>query len=76
MAGDQSPQQRPDLPSGANDGWVAVGYLLSGILVWGGVGWLIDRWLDTGGIATAVGSIVGVTAGIYLVLRRFSAHGP
>ena len=51
MAGDQSPQQRPDVPSGANDGWVAVGYLLSGIAVWGGVGWLFDRWLDTGPLA-------------------------
>jgi ATP synthase protein I len=76
MADDQPPQQRPDISSGANDGWVAVGYLLSGIAVWGGVGWLVDRWLHTGGIATAVGSIVGVVAGIYLVLRRFSAHGP
>lgn len=76
MAGDQSPQRRPDAHSGANDGWVAVGYLLSGIAVWGGVGWLVDRWLHTGGIATAVGSIVGVVLGIYLVLRRFSAHGP
>lgn len=72
MAGDQPPQQRPDPQSGANDGWVAVGYLLAGIGVWGGIGWFIDRWLHWGGAATAVGSIIGVAGGIYLVLRRFS----
>jgi len=70
MAGDQPPQ--PPHPSGGNDGWTAVGYLISGILVWGGVGWLVDRWLDLGGVATAVGTMIGAVAGIYLVMRRFS----
>jgi ATP synthase protein I len=70
MAGDQPSQ--PPQPSGGNDGWTAVGYLISGILVWGGAGWLIDRWLDLGGVATAVGTMIGAVAGIYLVMRRFS----
>lgn len=70
MAGEQPPQ--PPRSSGASDGWLAVGYLLAGMLVWGGLGWLIDRWLDTGQIATAVGSIIGVIGGIYLIMRRFS----
>jgi len=70
MAGDQPSQ--PPKPSGASDGWLAVGYMLAGILVWGGIGLLVDRWFDTGGIAAAVGSIIGVIGGIYLVMRRFS----
>lgn len=70
MAGDQPP--KPPQPLGASDGWLAVGYLLAGMAVWGGIGWLVDRWLDTGGIATAVGAIIGMIGGIYLVFRRFS----
>lgn len=70
MTGDQRPKPPPW--SGANDGWVVVGYLLSGILVWGGIGWLIDRWLHLGRVPIAVGAIIGAVGGIYLVMRRFS----
>lgn len=73
MAGDQTPQQpgRPDhRQSGAGQGWVAMSYLISGIAVWGFIGWLVDRWLDLGGIATAIGSLVGAAGGVYMILRR------
>jgi ATP synthase protein I len=70
MAGVQPPQ--PPQSSGGNDGWTAVGYLISGILVWGGIGWLIDRWLHLKGIPIAIGAMIGGAAGIYLVVRRFS----
>ena len=70
MTGDQPPQ--PPKASGANDGWIAVGYLLSGMFVWGGVGWLIDRWLHLGKIPIAAGVILGAVGGIYLVMSRFS----
>ncbi|HEX6684294.1 MAG TPA: hypothetical protein VF062_15935 [Candidatus Limnocylindrales bacterium] len=70
MAGNQ-PQKPPQSPGGS-DGWVAVGYLLSGMAVWGGVGWLIDRWLHLGRVPIAAGVIIGAVGGIYLVMRRFS----
>lgn len=38
--------------------------------MWGFAGWLIDRWLDTGGISTAIGSVVGMAGGVYLIIRR------
>jgi F0F1-type ATP synthase assembly protein I len=58
------------MPSGAGQGWVAISYLISGIAVWGFLGWLVDRWLDTAGIATGIGAIVGAAAAIYLIVRR------
>jgi ATP synthase protein I len=70
MAGDQPPQ--PPRRSGANEGWAAVGYLLSGMAVWGGIGWLVDRWLGLGRVPIAVGVVIGAVGGIYLVMRRFS----
>lgn len=74
MADDQPPR-RPsdDASSGANAGWTAVGYLISGIAFWGFVGWLVDRWLHTGGITTAVGCVLGAAGGIYLVVKKLGA---
>jgi F0F1-type ATP synthase assembly protein I len=73
MAGDRSPQ-RPrddDEPASASDqGWTAVSYLIGGIAVWGLVGWLVDGWLHTRGIATAIGIVFGAAGGVYLVVRR------
>jgi F0F1-type ATP synthase assembly protein I len=48
-----------------------VGYLISGIAVWGVIGWLVDRGLHWGGIPIAVGVLVGAGLGIYLMLKRF-----
>lgn len=71
MAGDQPPQ--PPQQSGAGEGWTAVGYLISGIAVWGGVGWLVDRWLHWSGIPIAVGALFGAGLGTYLMLKRFGS---
>ena len=73
MAGDPSPQRPRDddqEPVGPNQGYVAVSYLIGGILVWGFFGWLVDRWLHTGGIATAIGAVLGAAGGVYLIVRR------
>ena len=37
------------------------------------VGWLVDRWLHTGGIATAIGAVLGAAGGVYLIVRRLGA---
>ena len=69
----QSPQRPRDddgASSGANQGWTAVSYLIGGMLVWGFVGWLVDQWLNTGGISTAIGAVVGAAGGVYLVAKR------
>lgn len=75
MAGDQYPEpsRDDDVSSGAGQGWTAVAYLIGGIFVWGMVGWFIDKWLDTRGIATGIGAIVGAAGGVYLIVRRLGA---
>ena len=76
MTGDRSPKRPRDgdeTAAGANQGWTAVSYLIGGILVWGFVGWLIDRWLHTGGITTAIGAVLGAAGGVYLIVRRLGA---
>ena len=27
--------------------WTILGYMISGLFIWGGIGWGLDRWLGT-----------------------------
>jgi F0F1-type ATP synthase assembly protein I len=44
--------------------------LLTATLTWAGIGWLLDRWLDTAPWFLAIGALLGNAAGIYLVWLR------
>jgi ATP synthase protein I len=61
----------PPIDSGA--GMAAVSYLIGGMVIWGGIGWLVDHHFHTRGIAFGIGAVVGAAAGVYLVARRFGA---
>ena len=50
--------------------WTILGYLLSGLLLWGGVGWAVDKWLGTT-YAVLIGVLVGMGGALYLVWLRF-----
>jgi F0F1-type ATP synthase assembly protein I len=47
----------------------AGGYLLAGLLIFGGIGVWLDRWLDMNSM-TPVGIVVGFLLGGYLVYLR------
>jgi F0F1-type ATP synthase assembly protein I len=49
--------------------------MISGLVVWGGAGWLLDRWLDTR-VFAPVGIVLGMTVAIYLVVKRYGAVEP
>lgn len=50
--------------------WSIVGYLLSGLIFWGGAGFAVDHWLGTK-YFTLIGLLVGAGGAIYLVWLRF-----
>ena len=64
-------------PSPGNDrggeamAWSAIATLVGGPLTWGGIGWLLDRWLETDRVFTAGGVIVGFITSIYIVYVRY-----
>lgn len=74
MTGDQNPPTTGGSsgapPPNAGQGWVALSYLIAGMAVWGFIGWLVDQWIGTGGVATGVGIVLGMAGGIILVIRR------
>jgi F0F1-type ATP synthase assembly protein I len=50
--------------------WDIIAYLLSGMLIWGGAGWLIDRWLDIE-VFLPVGLLFGTGLALYIVYVRY-----
>ncbi len=48
----------------------AGGYILAGLLIFGGLGMWLDRWLDVTAL-TPLGIVVGCLLGGYLVYLRF-----
>jgi F0F1-type ATP synthase assembly protein I len=62
---------RSDRPrTGPGDAWTILGYLLSGLLVWGGAGFLVDKWLGTR-LFVLIGLLVGMGTSIYIVYIRY-----
>lgn len=46
---------------------------LAAMLLWGGIGWLVDRWLGTGPWVFIVGMVIGNFLGIYVLYLRSTA---
>jgi ATP synthase protein I len=57
--------------SGESMAWAIIGTLLAGVLVWGGIGHLVDRWIGTHGVWTAIGVVVGASGAFYLIYVRY-----
>ena len=55
---------------GESDAWAALGLVMSGVLLWGGVGYAVGAWLDSG-IPVMIGLLVGMFASLYLVWFRY-----
>ena len=68
-----SPASPDDRPSG--DPWHAFGYIVSGVGVYGVLGWLADRLLGTE-FLVAVGILIGAGFGIYMTFARFNTTAP
>lgn len=67
---------RRALWAAADTGWVMMAELLSATFVWGGIGWLADRWLDTAPWLMVAGFVVGWATGIYLLWMRSNGQLP
>ena len=57
-------------PHALGEGWSAFTLLLSGVVFYGGIGWLLDTWLDIT-FFVPVGMLGGMAAGLYMVYKRF-----
>jgi len=50
--------------------WNVVSYLISGPVMFGGIGWALDRWFGTE-FLVPVGILAGMAVSLYLVWVRY-----
>ncbi len=53
----------------SNSAWVNSSRLISGLILYTGLGWLLSRWVGHQALLMAVGAIVGLTLSYYLMFR-------
>ena len=63
-------KKEPPTPS-EGTGWSVVSYLIGGMLLYGGLGWLIGRWTHIEAL-TGVGIVVGIGLSLTLIIFRFA----
>jgi len=54
-----------------NAGWVIVSYLVTGMVSYVGLGWLIGHWIDAVTAVTLIGLLVGLALAVALVIFRY-----
>jgi len=63
-------KSEPPMPR-EGTGWSIVSYLVGGMLLYGGLGWLIGRWTHIEAL-TGVGIVLGIGLSLVLIIYRFT----
>lgn len=58
--------------STSDDPWAIFGRLVSGILIYGGLGWLIGSWFNKVEMFVAAGVILGISLALYMTFKQLS----
>jgi len=58
-----------------DDAWAVVSHTVSGILLYGGAGWLLGSWLGHRPLFVAGGVLVGVALSLFMLFRRLESKG-
>jgi ATP synthase protein I len=64
-----------DAWQGMGTGWAITSTLIAGMLVLGGLGFLVDRLVGTDSVFLAIGTVVGAGFGTYSVYLRYGRGG-
>jgi F0F1-type ATP synthase assembly protein I len=67
--------RKSDAWAGVGIGWAITSTLIGGIATVGGLGYLLDRILDTEFAITAIGFVLGAAVGTYIVYLRYGRGG-
>lgn len=56
-------------------GATVLAYLITGPILFGGIGWLLDRWMGTS-LLVAVGALAGMALSLYTIWLRYGSPVP
>ncbi len=56
----------------SNSAWVTSSRLISGLILYTGLGWLVSRWVGHQEVLMAAGAITGLALSYYLVFRSLA----
>jgi ATP synthase protein I len=70
MTGGGGPTQEPRPPM-ERDGWRILSYLLGGMILYGGIGWLIGRWTGISALFP-IGMLLGLGLAVAMIIFRFT----
>lgn len=54
-------------------GWIIFSHLVSGVILYTLVGWLLSLWLGNAPLLMAVGALLGIFLSTYMIHRRLQA---
>jgi ATP synthase protein I len=60
----------PGMPEGASAGWSILSYMITGMVLYGGIGWLIGRWTHIS-VLFPVGMLVGLGLALTMIILRY-----
>lgn len=66
----RAPRRVSEDTGGTGDGIQVISYVITGLLVYGGLGWLADWFFDTA-FWFPIGLVVGAGLAMYLIIKRF-----
>ena len=72
--GDRRTPERRARAQGVDIGWTVSGYLVSGMLAYGLIGWLIGRAVHVS-LLLPVGMLVGLAISIGFIIYRYGVQG-
>lgn len=64
-------RKNPPGPPSASAGWAVTSYLIGGMAVYGGIGWLVARWTGVAALFPA-GMLLGLALAIALIIFRYA----
>ena len=59
-----------------NTAWVTSSRLISGIIIYAGLGWLLSLWLGHRPVFVAVGAMIGLGLSFYLIFEDLGRTSP
>jgi ATP synthase protein I len=60
----------PGMPEGASAGWSILSYMITGMVLYGGIGWLIGRWTHIAVLFPA-GMLLGLGLALTMIILRY-----